>query len=323
MNEEVRKVVFDYSRQFCGYIKHGERAKLERRAIASPNIIKRMFLLIIEDFHLNLGKQLKGSTISIGGEEKKMKIINDLDATKLRTLAPSHVKQATQDATKFNECLSADLFLMMHKTFFDATVRDELDLPSPTKYEQLFLQICEASHWILATKKMSIGEGLTGHTKDTYNRIEWEADNLGRMNGFTREWFSRLVPYLQDGFIDAGEGMLMGMHNGASTTLGLAAAGYRCPESCNVLVLRSSDDSMTVYSVENAELMGPLIELDRKNLKMLGINLSPDKSFLFDHGFGEYTSWFLDGELVSQYGVETSSMRPQGKNPHSSPMFTP
>lgn len=136
------------------------------------------------------------------------------------------------------------------------------------------------------------------------------------MNEFTKEWFGRLIPYLHEGFIDAGEGMLMGMHNGASTTLGLAAAGYRCPDSCNVLVLRSSDDSMTVYSVENAELMGPLIELDRKNLKMLGINLSPDKSFLFDHGFGEYTSWFLDGELVSQYGVETSAMRPQGKNPH-------
>lgn len=146
-----RRKMFHYSGQFCGYIKHGERAKLERRAIASPNIIKRMFLLIIEDFHLKLGKALPGSTISIGGEEKKLKIITDLDASKLRTLNLAFVKQATQDATKFNKCLSADLFLMMHKTFFEDEVRKELGLPLTTKNEKLFLRICEALHWILST----------------------------------------------------------------------------------------------------------------------------------------------------------------------------
>lgn len=73
---------------------------------------------------------------------------------------------------------------------------------------------------------------------------------------------------------------------------------------------------MTVYCVECVEHMAELIELDRKNLKLLRINLSPDMTFIFDHGYGEYTSWFLDGDLVSQYGVETSAMRPQGKNPH-------
>lgn len=110
--------------------------------------------------------------------------------------------------------------------------------------------------------------------------------------------------------------MLMGMHNGGSTTAGQGAVGHNCPYGCRILVLRSSDDSMTVYCVECVEHMAELIELDRKNLKLLGINLSPDKTFIFDHGYGEYTSWFLDGDLVSQYGVETSAMRPQGKNPH-------
>lgn len=73
----VRKHMFDLSRAFCAYIKHGERAKLKRRAIASPNVIKRMIFKIIEQFHLDIGKDLKGSTISIGGEEKKKKIITD------------------------------------------------------------------------------------------------------------------------------------------------------------------------------------------------------------------------------------------------------
>lgn len=36
---------------------------------------------------------------------------------------------------------------------------------------------------------------------------------------------------------------------------------------------------------------------------------------LFKLGYGEYTSWFQDGDFVAQYGVETSTLRPQGKNP--------
>lgn len=78
-NDKVREYVFRLGTTFCGYIKHGERAKMERRVIASPNIIKRMFLKIIEDFHLALGKDIDGSTISIGGDEKKKKILINLD----------------------------------------------------------------------------------------------------------------------------------------------------------------------------------------------------------------------------------------------------
>lgn len=71
-NTEIRRYVFNLAREFCSYIKHGERAKLQRRAIASPNMIKRMLLKIIEQFHLDSGKVIEGSTISIG-EEKKPK----------------------------------------------------------------------------------------------------------------------------------------------------------------------------------------------------------------------------------------------------------
>lgn len=44
--------------------------------------------------------------------------------------------------------------------------------------------------------------------------------------------------------------------------------------------------------------------------------MSPDKSFFFREGFGEYTSWYMEDKFVSQYGVETSALRPQGKNPN-------
>lgn len=56
-----------------------------------------------------------------------------------------------------------------------------------------------------------------------------------------------------------------------------------------------------------------VIELDRRCLKMLGVNRRPDKSFFFPAKFREYKSWYQDDSLVSQYGVETA--RPQGKNP--------
>lgn len=46
--EECYKFMMDLSRSFCSYIKHGERGKLQRRAIASANMILRMFFMIVE-----------------------------------------------------------------------------------------------------------------------------------------------------------------------------------------------------------------------------------------------------------------------------------
>lgn len=49
--------------------------------------------------------------------------------------------------------------------------------------------------------------------------------------------------------------------------------------------------------------------------RLFGINPSKEKTMLFPEGYGEYTSWYQDGEFVGQYGVETSSLKPGGKNP--------
>jgi len=66
--------MFSLARSFCSSLKHLERGKKARRAIASPSMFLRMMLHIVEDFHLELGKVIEGSTISIGGEAKKVKI---------------------------------------------------------------------------------------------------------------------------------------------------------------------------------------------------------------------------------------------------------
>lgn len=183
--------------------------------------------------------------------------------------------------------------------------------------ETLFLRMCEASHWILANKRITLGESLIAVNEFSQNRLRWRKEDAIRMNSKTKEWFNEAMEYLEeDEFMFASPGMLMGMHNAASTTLALAATGFRQPDGVNVVTLRSSDDSMTVFVADSSLSMVNCIEWDRKTLKLLGVNLSPDKTFIFPHQYGEYTSWYQDGKFVSQYGVETSAMRPQGKNPH-------
>lgn len=61
--------------RFASYIKHKERGKKDRRAIASGTAFLRMLLYVVEMFHLELAKQIPGNTISIGGEEEKGKDI--------------------------------------------------------------------------------------------------------------------------------------------------------------------------------------------------------------------------------------------------------
>lgn len=135
--EEVFKYMLDLSRSFCSHIKHGERGKMERRAIASANPILRMFLHIIESFHLELGKYLPGSTISIGGDEKRRKMISEMSAGSMGSQTEVSL-QATQDATKWNECLNSSTFAMMHSVLFEDCTRDYLSLPRTSEQGKLF-----------------------------------------------------------------------------------------------------------------------------------------------------------------------------------------
>nr|AJG39089.1 PB1 [Wuhan Louse Fly Virus 3] len=311
--DEAYKYVMNLIRSFCGYNKSGERAHLKRRAIASPSIPMRAFLYIVEDFHLRLGKRIKGSTISIGGDEKKMKIIETMNSAAVDPIS-ERTLQATQDATKWNECLSAGGFGMMSKTFFDDEIRtfgDEMN-----ENEKLFGKICEASHFLLSLKRIILGDGLQGKSEGRHGKMEFTEENLPRFNTLTREWVSKSLPLLEDNcYLSASSGMLMGMHNAASTTLGLLSVGYRKEEESNIYTLRSSDDSMTLYATSTLQKMNTLIDTEDLNLQLCGINLSKKKTFIFKFGYGEYTSWYQDGKMVAQYGPETTTLRPGGNNP--------
>nr|CAD7579862.1 unnamed protein product [Timema californicum] len=82
-----------------------------------------------------------------------------------------------------------------------------------------------------------------------------------------------------------------------------------------VMTERSSDDSVSLYMGINRIALKQCVLQSKLNLSLLGINTSRSKTFFFREGLGEYTSWYMDKKFVSQYGVETASLRPQGKNP--------
>lgn len=143
-NVAVRLYMMQRARRFCAYLKHSERGRLKRRAITSANIIQRMFLYLIEDFRLDLANDFPGSTISIGGHEKKQKIT--LNLAELQNRSKGFSLQSTQDASKWNECLSPGIFRMLHATYFDPEVREECKLPEVSREGLLFKQIALSIH---------------------------------------------------------------------------------------------------------------------------------------------------------------------------------
>lgn len=88
------------------------------------------------------------------------------------------------------------------------------------------------------------------------------------------------------------------------------------PGKAKVTTLRSSDDSMSLFVAGDSHELLNAIKVDRRALKLIGVNTSPEKTWFFKRGYGEFTSWYCDGAFLSQYGVETSTIRPQGKNPY-------
>lgn len=112
-------------------------------------------------------------------------------------------------------------------------------------------------------------------------------------------------------YFKASPDMLMGILNAGSTTLGLITQNYRMnPLQIKVMTLRSSDDSMSTYLSDTASGLRKCVSQTIMNMGLVGINVSPDKTFFFRAGFGEYTLWYMEDKFVSQFGVETSALRP-------------
>uniref|UniRef100_A0A1Y1MFN4 Uncharacterized protein n=1 Tax=Photinus pyralis TaxID=7054 RepID=A0A1Y1MFN4_PHOPY len=154
--QETRQYTLKLATSFASYLKHKERGKKDRRAIASGNMILRMFLHIIEEFHLALAKRIEGATISIGGEEKKQKISNNMSTATLPHGPSVTICQGTEDATKWNECLSPSFFALIHKYMFDSSTRIRNALPPTNEMGKLFQKIALAGNFLLSMKKVQL-----------------------------------------------------------------------------------------------------------------------------------------------------------------------
>lgn len=195
--------------------------KEERRAICSAGV----FLKTIEDFHLLISKDVKGSTISIGREMKKMKISNHLTVRTLSSGTAKAVTQGTEDATKWNECLAPGAFAMIHRYFFDSNLRSELGLPNSSSWGRLWSNICIVGNFFMSLKQIQIGHGLQVINEQHYLRMSWADECVPMMSDFTRGWYNDIKDKITPDrhFLYASPGMLMGMLNAGSTTLGLIA----------------------------------------------------------------------------------------------------
>nr|ACY56285.1 polymerase PB1 [Lake Chad virus] len=136
------------------------------------------------------------------------------------------------------------------------------------------------------------------------------------MNKKTLSWFREIKEHLDsEGYVRAPFGMLMGMLNAGSTTLALPATNWRLRSGMDCKTVRSSDDSMTVFSGATRQLLMENVNRFYANLKLLGVNISSKKTRFFQFKFGEYTCAYQDGDFIAQYGVETAAVRPEGSNP--------
>lgn len=316
--EDTQETLIHIATSFASYLKHKERGKKDRRAIASANMIMRMFLHIIESFHLELGKVLDGSTISIGGEEKKAKITTNFQIFETSLTGEKWITQGTEDATKWNECLAPACFAAMHHYLFDSACRNHAMVPQATEWGKLFSQIAIAGNFLMSMKRIQLGPGVQIQNTKFYRRISWNDIDIQLCSEETQRWYNEVKHLLVGNrkYLLSSPGMLMGMLNAGSTTLGLLPSNYRMnPQNMCVVTLRSSDDSMTKYIAATRELNEICISKHRQNLELIGINLSKDKTFYFRAGFGEYTSWYMDESFVAQFGVETASLKPEGINP--------
>lgn len=313
--EEVYNNAFKRATSFCAYLKSKERGKLERRAIASANMVLRAHLHIVEKFHLLLSTKLPGSVIGVGGEEKKNKILEVLGSLKGFMGEGTTTLQATEDVTKYNECLAPECFALFHYMIMDNNLRKKLGLPSLPDELLALLDIFTHTFYLLANKRIWMGKGHLVANRTSASHMNWDPECLHMMNSTTKEWFEKTMPHLEEGYLKAPYGMLMGMLNAASTTMVLAAVNWRKQANMDCKTARSSDDSMTVFSASDEFSLRVNIQRLYDNLKLMGVNISEKKTRFFRQGFGELTSWYQDGEFTGQYGVETSALRPTGMNP--------
>nr|BAV18492.1 polymerase 1 [Influenza C virus (C/California/78)] len=289
--------------------KDGERGKLQRRAIATPGMIVRPFSKIVETVAQKICEKLKESGLPVGGNEKKAKLKTTVTSLNARMNSDQFAVNITGDNSKWNECQQPEAYLAL----LAYITKDSSDLMK---------DLCSVAPVLFCNKFVKLGQGIRLSNKRKTKEVIIKAEKMGKYKNLMREeyknLFEPLEKYIQKDVCFLPGGMLMGMFNMLSTVLGVSTLCYMDEElkakGCFWTGLQSSDDFVLFAVASNWSNIHWTIRRFNAVCKLIGINMSLEKSYGSLPELFEFTSMFFDGEFVSNLAMELPAFTTAGVN---------
>nr|QOE76809.1 polymerase basic 1 [Salamander influenza-like virus] len=289
--------------------KDAERGKLNRRAIATPGMQIRGFVLVVENMAKNICEGLEQSGLPVGGNEKKAKLSNSV--SKMLSTCPEGGVSVTitGDNTRWNECLSPRVFLAMV---------ERITRGAP----EWFRDFCTVAPVLFSNKIARLGRGymITNKNRRTKSQVpttDLFSINIARFNERTRAKLEQMRRFYNvDGTASLSPGMMMGMFNMLSTVLGVSVLGIKNLQGKDYEWdgLQSSDDvAVFVNGKTEDDCIEGMNDFYRA-CKLFGINMSKKKSYCNRTGSFEFTSMFYREGFVSNFAMELPSFGTSGVN---------
>nr|QOE76794.1 polymerase basic 1 [Ornate chorus frog influenza-like virus] len=289
--------------------KDGERGRLKRRAIATPGMGIRPFSKIIETVAQKICEKLPESGLPVGGNEKKAKLKTTVTSTNSSMKEGQFMVNITGDNSKWNECQQPEAYLAL--------------MAFITRESSDFMKdVCSVAPVLFCNKFVKMGQGFRARNKRKTREILIPAgkmsENKGMMNEEWKKLFETIEKYMVGDCCFLGGGMLMGMFNMLSTVLGVMTLNYRdewlWKKDSFWTGLQSSDDFVLFTVSKNWNDMEETIRRFIAVCKLIGINISLEKSYGCLPELFEFTSMFFSGDFVSNIALELPAFTTPGMN---------
>nr|QOE76801.1 polymerase basic 1 [Siamese algae-eater influenza-like virus] len=293
--------------------KDAERGKLKRRAIATPGMQIRGFVLVVETMAKHICEELEQSGLPVGGNEKKAKLNNAVQKM-LSTCPPEGVSfTVTGDNTKWNECLSPRVFLAL---------TERISRYSPEWFRN-FLAVAPT---LFSNKVAKLGRGFNfvnpkKRTKCQIGIKKLFDVDLYKYNEETQAKLKGMRDFFEDGVASLSPGMMMGMFNMLSTVVGVAVLGMKTKNGPKWDArdyewdgLQSSDDFALFVNGRSRDAVKRGVNDFYRMCKLVGINMSKKKSYMNRTGCFEFTSMFYRNGFVANFAMDLPSFGVAGVN---------
>nr|QQN90103.1 RNA-dependent RNA polymerase subunit PB1 [Soybean thrips thogotovirus 1] len=276
--------------------KNAERGKLNRRSIATTNMIVRGFVTFAESMASEVLKILRSSGIPIGGQEKLAKLVSVLSSVEKKDTSG----ELSGDITKWNECLDPDAM----RRVIDI-LASKSDLPSWVR------ELLQVAFLLFKSKAADLGKGIS--VSNEFGHTQWVLFEDPLFPEDAEEYLFLNDLKHGENSVKCRLGMFMGMFNFSSTLLALMAIEGTGKSDKHV---QSSDDFIHFFDGRNEKeicsIEAPCLYV---LFKSLGINMSEKKCVLIcDKGIGEYNSKFHHNDFVGNVGTELPGITPPGFN---------